>query len=400
MKYLILIASGLTDQPIPERENKTPIQLAETPNLDRLATLGRSGSVYTIPENLQAGNEVSNLAFLGYNPEEYSIGSATLVAKALGISIAENSAPLCCDFVTLQASHNDMVMKDNTAGYLSDDNAQLLIGALQEQMVNVNLTFHPGRGSRHLVTIQGKPFPGRLNPPHELIGEGIRKYLPTQDEYKELIFIINQAQIILHNHPFNIKRKREDQDVANSIWLWGNGPEANLPTFADNTGKQAAMITGSLQMRGLALAAGIEVVDVEGANGLYNTNLEGKTSAALKALEQKDVVFLHVAGIEDISLHGMLEDKILAIEDLDNLMVGPLLAQLENQNNVKMILSAGHMSSAMLMKYNRDAVPFTVFPSRKGPDDVEIYEEETLMAGGKLFKNGPDLIETFLKDEL
>ena len=231
MKYLVVIANGLTDRPIAEKENKTPLQIADTPNLDRMVQEGYSGSVQTIPENCKAGNEISYLSLLGYDPEKHDIGPAYFDTLAIGLNLKEGEIPLCCNFVTLQASHNDMVMKDYTADHLSSEESINYLNALQTQISDFGVTFYPGVGPHNIMVMNSKPFTIRLTSPNELIGEGIRKFMPVDSEFKDLIYIINQAQIILHNHPVNKKRKLESLDYANSIWLWGNGKNGTLPSF-------------------------------------------------------------------------------------------------------------------------------------------------------------------------
>ena len=276
MKYLVVIANGLTDRPIAEKENKTPLQLADTPNLDRMVRDGCSGSVKTIPENFQAGNEISYLSLLGYDPEKYDIGPAYFDALAIGLNLKDGEIPLCCDFVTLQASHNDMVMKDYTAGHLSCEESKNYLNSLQSQISDCTVTFYPGLGHHNLMVMHGKPFTKPLTPPNELIGEGIRKFMPVDDEFKDLIYIINQAQIILHNHPINKKRKLENLDSANSIWLWGNGTKGTLPSFEKKYGKSGSLISASLLFQGMAKGAGMRVVKVEGATGFAETNFKNK----------------------------------------------------------------------------------------------------------------------------
>ena len=220
MKYLVVIANGLTDRPIAEKENKTPLQLSDTPNLDQMVREGCSGSVQTIPENHQVGNEISYLSLLGYDPKKYDIAPSYFDALAIGVDLKDGQIPLCCDFVTLQSSHNDMIMKDYTAGHLTCEESRKYLNALQEQILDCPVTFYSGFGFHNLMVIESKQFTTRLTPPNELIGEGIRKFMPNEDQFKDLIYIINQAQIILHNHPKNQKRKRENIDLVNSIWLW------------------------------------------------------------------------------------------------------------------------------------------------------------------------------------
>jgi 2,3-bisphosphoglycerate-independent phosphoglycerate mutase len=394
MKYLVVITNGLTDKPIAEKENKTPLQLADTPNLDRMVREGCSGSVQTIPENCHAGNEISYLSLLGYDPEKYDIGPAFFDALAIGLNLKDGEIPLCCDFITLQASHNDMVMKDYTAGHLSCEESRNYLKALQNQISDCMVTFYPGLGYHNIMVIQSEPFTKRLTPPNELIGVGIRKFMPSDDEFKDLIYIINQAQIILHNHPANQKRKRENLDSANSIWLWGNGKKGTLPPFEKKCGKPASLISASLLFQGMAKAAGMGVVLVKGATGFAETNFDNKVETAIHELQNQDIVYLNVAGAEEVSLKGNIDDKILTIEDIDLKVIGPLSKEISLNSGVKMMVVVNHVSSAVAVKYEKGRVPF-VISGKKETTSVNKFDENILDKGNNHFKSGSDLMNMF-----
>ena len=394
MKYLVVIANGLTDRPIAEKENKTPLQIADTPNLDRMVQEGYSGSVQTIPENCKAGNEISYLSLLGYDPEKHDIGPAYFDTLAIGLNLKEGEIPLCCNFVTLQASHNDMVMKDYTADHLSSEESINYLNALQTQISDFGVTFYPGVGPHNIMVMNSKPFTIRLTSPNELIGEGIRKFMPVDAEFKDLIYIINQAQIILHNHPVNKKRKLESLDYANSIWLWGNGKNGTLPSFKKKYGKSVSLISASLLFQGMAKSADMRVVKVEGASGFAETNYENKVKAAVQELESQEIVYLNVAGIEDISLKGNIDDKIITIEDIDSKVIGPLLKETFSNNEIKMMVVVNHMNSAVDVKYGKDRVPF-VMSGKNDTNLVNNFDENLLNVGNNHFKSGSDLMSMF-----
>ena len=394
MKYLVVIANGLTDRPIAEKENKTPLQIADTPNLDRMVQEGYSGSVQTIPENCKAGNEISYLSLLGYDPEKHDIGPAYFDTLAIGLNLKEGEIPLCCNFVTLQASHNDMVMKDYTADHLSSEESINYLNALQTQISDFGVTFYPGVGPHNIMVMNSKPFTIRLTSPNELIGEGIRKFMPVDAEFKDLIYIINQAQIILHNHPVNKKRKLESLDYANSIWLWGNGKNGTLPSFKKKYGKSGSLISASLLFQGMAKSADMRVVKVEGASGFAETNYENKVKAAIQELESQEIVYLNVAGIEDISLKGNIDDKITTIEDIDSKVIGPLLKETFSNNEIKMMVVVNHMNSAVDVKYGKDRVPF-VMSGKNDTNLVNNFDENLLNVGNNHFKSGSDLMSLF-----
>ena len=397
MKYLVVIAAGLTDRPFAEKDNKTPLQLADTPNLDALTQNATFGPVQTIPDDLHPGNEISCLGLLGLDPKKYSSGHAQLSAIGLGVKPAPDEVALCCDLVTLQPTHDDMVMKDYTGEHLSHDNSGLLINALKEQVVDAPVTFHHGGGYHNLMFIKIPQILERLTPPNELIGEGIRQFMPEGNAVRELVFVMNQAQIILHNHAYNKKRVAENKDPVNSIWFWGNGELANLPSFRQRYEKSASIISASLMVKGIGKLTGMNVVEVEGATGFSDTNYSAKVSAVLKELESKDVVFLHIAAGEEVSLKGDIDDKILMIEDFDAQVIKPLAQAMETMGNIKMLVVVNHVSSAQLMKYDRSPVPYLVYPTSSG--NTSQYDEQ-LLETGKLFPNAPDLLTAFLANQL
>ena len=396
MKYLVVIVAGLTDRPFAERDNKTPLQLADTPNLDALTQNATCGPVQTIPDDLYPGNEISCLGLLGLDPNKYSSGHAQLSAIGLGVKPAPDEVALCCDLVTLQPTHDDMVMKDYTGEHLSHDDSGLLMDALKEQVVDTPVTFHNGGGYHNLMFIKMPPISERLSPPNELIGEGIRQFMPEGNAVRELVFVMNQAQIIFHNHAYNKKRVAEGKDPVNSIWLWGNGKLANLPSFRERYEKSASLISASLMVKGIGKLTGMNVVEVEGATGFSDTNYSAKVSATLKELENKDVVFLHISAGEEVSLKGDIDDKILMIEDFDAQVIGPLVQAMEAMGNIKLLVVVNHISSAQLMKYDRSVVPYLVYPAASG--NTKQYDEQ-LLETGKLFPNAPDLLTAFLANQ-
>ncbi|MDE0848373.1 MAG: 2,3-bisphosphoglycerate-independent phosphoglycerate mutase [Nitrospinaceae bacterium] len=396
MKYLVVIVAGLTDRPFAERDNKTPLQLADTPNLDALTQNATCGPVQTIPDDLYPGNEISCLGLLGLDPKKYSSGHAQLSAIGLGVKPAPDEVALCCDLVTLQPTHDDMVMKDYTGEHLSHDDSGLLMDALKEQVVDTPVTFHNGGGYHNLMFIKMPPISERLSPPNELIGEGIRQFMPEGNAVRELVFVMNQAQIIFHNHAYNKKRVAEGKDPVNSIWLWGNGKLANLPSFRERYEKSASLISASLMVKGIGKLTGMNVVEVEGATGFSDTNYSAKVSATLKELENKDVVFLHISAGEEVSLKGDIDDKILMIEDFDAQVIGPLVQAMEAMGNIKLLVVVNHISSAQLMKYDRSVVPYLVYPAASG--NTKQYDEQ-LLETGKLFPNAPDLLTAFLANQ-
>lgn len=398
MKYLIIIANGLTDDPIAEKNNLTPLQIAETPNLDRLATEGRCGSTLTIPEGLLPGNDVSFLSLLGYDPIKYKAGAASFDILSAGISLEPGEIPLCCDFVSLQSGHNDMVMKDYTGGQLSKNDSEDLLKALQDQVFDAKVRFHSLGSYHNVATIQELSISERLTPPDELIGEGIRDHMPAGKEAKALVFVLNQAQIILHNHPLGKKLKETEKDPVNSVWFWGNGPLPKLPPFEEKYTFDASVVSASSLFQGMAKAAGMDFISK--GTGFMDTDYQAKAETALEELKTKDVVYLQVSAPERASMQGSVDDKILAIEDFDKKVLGPIMEALAENKELTALLTVNHFCSANQMRFGRDPVPFAVYPSRSGPDAIETFDEQILSSETLQFESGPSLISALFKGEL
>ena len=398
MKYLIIIANGLTDNPIAEKNNLTPLQIAKTPNLNRLAFEGSCGSTTTVPSELPPGNDISFLSLLGYDPIKFKAGAAFFDILSAGISLEAGEIPLCCDFVSLQSSHNDMVMKDYTSGQISKKDSENLLKALQEQIFDVKVRFHSLGGYHNLATIQGISISERLNPPDELIGEGFRDFMPTGKDAKDLVFILNQAQIILHNHPLNKELKEAGKDPVNSIWFWGNGPAPKLPSFKEKYALNASVVSASSLFQGMAKAAGMDFITK--GSGFMDTDYYAKTESALDQLKIKDVVFLQISAPERASMQGSIDDKILAIEDFDKKTLEPIIKSLDNNKDLTVLLTVNHFTSGNKMKFGRDPVPFVVYPSRSGPDSIKAFDEQILSSGTFQFESGFNLMSSLFNGEL
>ncbi|QPJ63926.1 MAG: phosphoglycerate mutase [Candidatus Nitrohelix vancouverensis] len=396
MKYIIIVGNGLTDQPVAERDNRTPLQLADIPNLDGLARNGSCGSLRAVPEDMTAGNDVSYTSLLGFAPEQYQTGSAHYIARALGIDTGKGETPLCCDFIILQSSHNDMVMKDFTAGELDSAQSKELLEALGKNIYDIDASFHPGRGFRNLMVLKNATITAPLESPYELIGEGIRKFLPAEKETKDLAFIMNQAQIILHNHPFNQSRRQKKLDMVNSVWLWGTGVAQDLPNFEKSFGRKALVISPDLLLQGMARSAGMDVDPLDEERIQTETGYKELADAALDALDRYDVVYVHATGAELPSLRGMIDEKILAIEDFDSELVGPLAQAAEQRGDARLLVAINHSASVVNMRYGKEPTPFVVYPAVDGLESAQDFDESIATKKSGAYENGPDFITAML----
>jgi len=392
MKYIFVIANSLTDRPVAERDNRTPLQLAETPNLDRLAQSGSCGTVSTIPGESETENAASYLSLMGYEGQKG--GAGHFCAKAMDIDLKEGLSPVCCNFVILQSSHNDMVMKDFNAGSLGNEDSKELLESLKKNVYDVSAEFHHGSGPLNLVLLEADSVPEKLTSPFEIVGEGIRKFLPSEESSRDLPFLMNQAQIILHNHPMNKQRQKDKKDLINSIWLWGAGPAPKLKNFESLYGKKAAAVSYDLLFQGIAKHAGMELASLEDMDDDGETANKNLADAALNALAGSDVVYVHTSSAEAPSLRGMIDDKIFAIEDMDRDLIGPLAQAVELNDNLRLVVAVNHCASVVQMKYDNDPVPFVVYPPIKQGCSANGFDEELNQLKTEYYESATDWIKS------
>jgi 2,3-bisphosphoglycerate-independent phosphoglycerate mutase len=366
MKYVILIGDGMADYPLDELQGRTPLAAAKTPNMDFLATHGDLGLVRTIPEGMEPGSDVANLAIMGYDPAVYHTGRAPLEAASMGVNLAPQEVAFRCNLVTLRhAADGDIFMEDYSSGHISSDEARELIISINQTMGNGSRRFYPGVSYRHLLVWQGGQENWRTYPPHDLSGQSVREYLAGQGKEKPLLELIRSSWPILANHPVNQMRRERGQKPATSIWLWGQGRAPQMPTLQERFGLTGAVISAVDLMRGIGIYAGLQPILVPGATGYLDTNYAGKVAAALDALETMDFVYLHVEAPDEAGHSGDLRNKLQAIEDFDYRIVGPMLQGLQGLGPHRLLLLPDHRTPLSLKTHSSEPVPFVLYDSRR-----------------------------------
>ena len=320
MKYLIILGDGMADEPIASLDNKTPLQAANKPNIDRLAAMGNSGILDTIPAGFSPGSEIANLSVLGYNLEKIYEGRGVLEAASMGVEIADNEMAMRCNLICIENGK----IKNHSAGHISNEEAEELIDFLQKNLGDENVSFYPGVSYRHLLKLKNGNKDLKCTPPHDVPGTPFSSVMiqsenleakPTADFLNDLIL---KSQILLENHPVNLKREAHGKDKANSIWPWSPGYKPKMDSFIETNGlKNGSVISAVDLIRGIGVYAGLKVIHVEGATGLYTTNYEGKALAALSALKEDDFVFLHIEASDEAGHEGDVELKIKTIEFIE-----------------------------------------------------------------------------------
>jgi 2,3-bisphosphoglycerate-independent phosphoglycerate mutase len=392
MKYVILIGDGMGDYPIPELGGKTCLEAANTPQMDTLARQGEVGLARTIPPGLEPGSDIANLAIMGYDPARYHTGRAPLEAAALGVALAPDEVAFRCNLVTLKAEAGGLFMEDYAAGHITSEEAKELITALEEALGQNGRHFYPGVSYRHLLVWNQGQAGWKTYPPHDHSGQEVGKLFQTEGPAAPLWALIRASWPILQEHDLNRRRRAEGKRPATSIWLWGQGKSPKLPTIQERFGLTGAVIAAVDLIRGIGLYAGLTPILVPGATGYLDTNYEGKVEAALRALKDKDLVFIHVEAPDEAGHKGELKLKLQAIEDFDRRVVGPMMAGLKNLGDHRVLLACDHLTPIAVKTHTPEPVPFILFDSRRTGDKPHLYTEAAAQASGLLLEQAADLL--------
>ena len=376
MKLMVILGDGMADLPLGELQGKTPLKVAKKPNMDLLARLGRSGLALTVPDGFPPGSDVANLSVVGYDPRRYYTGRAPLEAASMGVHLGESDIAFRCNLVTIE----DGIMRDYSAGHISTGEASELIEAIKPLMPNERL--YAGVSYRHLLVLQ-KGAGAVCTPPHDISDQPVADYLPQGEDAEVLLELMESAKSVLSGHPVNRKRIQENKRPANAIWLWGQGPGPSMPSFLSLYGLTGAMISAVDLLRGIAVYAGLEVIEVPGATGTIDTNYSGKVKGALEALYRHDFAYLHVEAPDEASHEGDLEGKIRAIELLDQMVVGPVIEGLEKSGeDWRILLLPDHATPISIRTHSRDPVPFVIMGRGIEPDGLDRFDEQSAEQGG------------------
>lgn len=405
MKYVVIIGDGMADRPTEKLGGKTPLQVANTTNMDRLASMGIVGGVKTIPAGFHPGSDVANLSILGYNPSEYYSGRAPLEAASMGVRLEDDDVAYRCNLVTLKFNpgRTNALMEDYSAGHISSAEAAELIKTIQSELGSEEFSFYPGVSYRHLMVWRKGKLQIECVPPHDITGKPISDYLPVGDGAERLQDLMRRSVDILTSHKINKQRLSEGKKEANSIWLWGQGKRPKMPTFVEKYGLSGALISAVDLTKGLGVYAGFEVLKVPGITGWIDTDYSAKASYGLKALEKVDFLYLHVEAPDEAGHMGSVEYKIKAIEDLDSKVVGPVFDGLrEGFKDFRLLFMPDHPTPIDIKTHTDEPVPFVIFDSTKKLQSVKRTYDESLATSpdGVFIKEGHRLMDFFIKERL
>lgn len=370
MKYLLILADGAADEPLEELGGKTPLEVAKKPNMDMIAKKGRCGMLKTVDESMTPGSDVANMSILGYDPEKYYTGRGALEALSMGVPFGEDDMAYRCNLVTIENGK----MKDFAAGHITSEEGAELFKSLQEKVPE--LKFYPGVSYRNVMM-----FPGGKGvesyPPHDIVDEVVDNYMPKGPDADVVMKAMVRAADVFENHPVNVARKAAGKNPATTIWPWSSGKKPAMPKFEEMFGKKGAMISAVDLLFGIAACCGMEIVKVEGATGYLDTNYMGKAKAAVETLKgDADFVYMHVEATDEAGHLGSVEEKIRAIERLDE-AVGYIL---ENFDGCVMLMP-DHPTPIAKKTHTHDAVPFVVM-GKDEADGVSAYTEKDVRENG------------------
>lgn len=402
MKYIIILADGMADEPIAQLGDKTPLEAAHTPTLDRLAAQSRLGLLHTVPQGYAPGSEVAHLALLGYNLDHVFEGRGTLEAASMGIDIEPGEMAMRCNIICIE---NDNI-KNHSAGHISDEEARILIEYLNDNLADERVRFFPGVSYRHLLKIKGGNKHICCTPPHDVPGTPFRNVMITAEtpEAETTATLINdliiRSQELLAKHPINLKRIAEGKDPANSIWPWSPGYKPAMETLGKKFGiKKGAVISAVDLIRGIGVYCGLQPIIVEGATGLWNTNYEGKANAAIEALRSGcDFVFLHVEASDEAGHEGDFELKKRTIESLDERICRPILEAVKDMDEpVSIAVLPDHPTPCSIRTHSANPVPFLIYRPDATPDALTTMSERTAGDGFYGTLTDDQFIKEFLK---
>ena len=385
MKHIIILGDGMADEPIGSLGGLTPLQYAKTPYMDELARQGVTGRMKTVADGFHPGREVANMAVLGYDLPTVYEGRGVLEAASIGVELQPGDMAMRCNLICVE----EEILKNHSAGHITTEEADELIHSLNEQLGSEQVHFYTGVSYRHLLVIKGGDKRVACTPPHDvplhpfrplLVKAEVPEAQATADLLNELIL---RSQELLKNHPVNLRRQAEGKDMANSIWPWSPGYRPAMRTMKEMYGiERGAVISAVDLIRGIGVYAGLKVLHVEGATGLYDTNYEGKAQAALEALKENDFVYLHIEASDEAGHEGDVALKVKTIENLDRRAVGPIYEAVKQwKEPVAIAVLPDHPTPCAVRTHTNQPVPFLIWKPGETPDGVTRFDEFAVAEG-------------------
>lgn len=405
MKYLVVLCDGMADYPVEELGGKTPLEAADTPNMDALAKDAKVGLVKTVQDGMKPGSDVANLSVLGYDPMVYYTGRSPLEAGSIGIDMKKTDVALRCNLVTVsdEPNYEDKTLVDYCADDISTEDARVLVEYIEEKLGCEEFRFYTGVAYRHcLIWDNGTTDLGGLTPPHDITGKPVREYMPNKRSGNavKLQELMEKSYELLKDHPLNKARVEKGLRPANSIWLWGEGVRAELDDFKNKYGLKASMISAVDLLKGIGKFSGMKVINVEGATGYIDTNFKGKADAAIKEFENgQDFVYIHVEAPDECGHRAEIQNKVKAIEIIDKTILGPVTDALRKMGDFKVMVTPDHATPLCLKTHTNDPIPFFIYDSTKPQNGADTFNEKTAKATGVYVDEGFTIMKDFADAE-
>ena len=401
MKYLVLLCDGMADYPVEELGNKTPMECAEKPNMDKLAKKSKVGLVKTVADGLKPGSDVANLSVLGYDPMVCYTGRSPLEAGSIGIDMADDDVSFRCNLVTVsdEEKYEDKTLVDYCADDISTAEAKELIEFLAKEFDNEEFNLYSGVSYRHcLIWHKGTLDLGSLTPPHDITGRKVTEYVPMHENAQKLYEMMKKSYDLLKDHPVNKKREEKGLRPANSMWFWGEGKRAALEPFKEKFGVKGSMISAVDLLKGIGKFSEMNVVSVEGATGYIDTNFEGKANAAINEFKNgSELVYVHVEAPDECGHRNEVQNKVKSIGLIDKLILDPVLSYLESTGeDFKILICPDHPTPLCLKTHTNDAVPFMIYHKNGEVEGVDTFNEKTAGETGVFVEKGPTLMQSFI----
>lgn len=410
MKYLIIVPDGAGDYKIDELNGKTPLEKADLKNINELAKKGEVGMVKTIPNGIAPGSDAANLSVMGYDPSVYLTGRSPLEAASIGIDMSATDVAFRTNIITLERAdgtpaqlgdnYDDLIIKDHSSGDITTEEADELIKAANEHFESDKIKFYTGVSYRHCMIVKEGSTAYELTPPHDVLTRRAGDYLPKGEGVEFITDMMKKSFEFLNDHPINIERRKKGLNPANTLWIWGQGKKPALSSFKEKYGLDGTAISAVDLIKGIAICAGLDSVDVEGATGTIHTNFTGKAEATIEAFKQgKEFIYVHLEAPDECSHQGDLNDKIKSLELIDEKIVGPVAQYLEQSgDDYRILIVPDHRTPICIRTHSSEPVPFVIYDSR----DVKAYDEsrafsETSGETGKFFDNGYELTDYFFQ---
>jgi len=396
MKYCILVCDGMADRPIPSLNNKTPMQAANKPTMDRLAKISLCGTVSNVPTGMVPESDTANLAILSYDPEIYSKGRSPLEAASMGLKMQDDQTAFRANIVTISENglpYEEETMLDHSSDEITTAEADELIKAINAELGSEELSFHTGVSYRHCLLWKNAPDFKDFTRPHDILGQGVKNHLPPEP----FLSLIKKSREVLENHPINVSRRQRGLNPGNSLWLWSPGKKPSLPSFSEKWSLRGTIISAVDLIKGIAICADLETINVEGATGTVHTNYKGKADAAINAFKNgSDFVYIHVEGPDECGHRAQIENKVKSIEYIDEKILAPLCDYLSTcGEEYKIMILPDHPTPIEIRTHSSEPVPFIIYSSAHKLYGIDSYTEDNCFATGLYLAQGHKLMDIF-----